>query len=135
MTPHLPGADRIAAGPLSALILLPALAGLAIAAGVAATAPEAVDPVGWPAYAATIIKLCYLGTAAAHAGRFIMETTDGGPANPAWWTGDHDDLPVPRPDDPDPAAWRLFPNALDGALLAFGLTALVNRVAVLMIAG
>ncbi len=128
----LPGADRIEVGPLFALIFLPGAMGLAAAAGIVLTAPETLDGLSGPAFAATLVKLCYLGTAAAHVGRFIVEGTDGGPGHPAWWTGDHDDLPVARPDADPMARWRLFPNALDGALLAFGLTALVNGVARLL---
>lgn len=129
MRVHLPSAHRIAAGPLFAVIFMPAAMGLAIAGCVGLTVPEAMNGQDWRIFAAALVKLCYLGTAAAHVGRFIMEVTDGGPENPAWWVGGFDDLPVPRPgaDADAMARWHLFPNALDGALLAFALTTLVHR--------
>jgi len=122
----LPGATRIELQHLASVILLPAVAGVMIAGAVGMTMPGSLQEAPWSAFALSLVKLCYLGTAAAQLGRWVAERTDGGPGNPAWWVGDHDDLPSPEDMKADPAAWHPFPNALDGALLALGLTMLVH---------
>lgn len=124
---QLPGATRVEVASLFAVIAAPALAGFGVAATLLLLSPEVMADKSWAVFALNIVKLCYLGTAAAQLGRWIAEQTDGGPGNPAWWRGDHDDLPAPPVRADATAAWAPFPNALDASLLAVALTTLANR--------
>ena len=130
MNLSLPGATRIELAALSSIVLLPALAGFAVATALYWTLPDAAGGVGWMAFALGVVKLCYLGTAAAHLGRWIADRTDGGPNAPGWWESwdDWDETAHRRQKDAA-ADWTLFPNPLDACLLAIALTTLAHRLA------
>lgn len=110
-----PGADSVDLRLLGVVLTLPAAFGLAVAALVGAVSPDAVGIGGWAAFAQGMVELSYLGTAAAQAGFHLVETL--GLAG-----GDEGAAPPAGP-------WRLFPNALDAAVLAFALTLAVKLAA------
>ncbi|HYE50481.1 MAG TPA: hypothetical protein VEB20_12885 [Azospirillaceae bacterium] len=118
-----PGALKVELVPLATLVLLPAAAGLLVAACLSWLTPEAAQAAGWTAFAMGVVKLCYLGTAAAHVGHWVADRGDGAAA----LLGLAEEREGPAA--PDPAFWHAFPNAVDGALLALALTTAAHRLA------
>ncbi|QJE74042.1 hypothetical protein HHL28_13910 [Aerophototrophica crusticola] len=124
---RLPGATRIDLNTLATLVLLPAVTGLVVGGTVAWSVPTAAAELGGFLFALSLVKLCYLGTAAAHLGRWIAEKTDGGPGSAGWWSGDADEyLSHHRAREQEGCDWAAFPNPLDGCALAIALTTLVH---------
>jgi hypothetical protein len=129
---HLPGASEVCLPTLLTLTLLPAAAGLALTLALLPVLPAEAAPQGMLAFALGVVKLCYLGTAAAHVGRGLAEQADGALARRGWRLPDRPEFelhPMRRPGADaaaDTAFWARFPNAFDGALLAAGLMTLVH---------
>lgn len=111
-------AERVEAGTLAALLLLPALAGLALGTSLVLTLPAATGGLGWGAFTLGLVKLCYLGTGAAQFGRWLVES---GPLRPFLATE-----PADGGDLASVPAGALFPGALDGCLLSLALATLVQ---------
>ncbi|HYC02797.1 MAG TPA: hypothetical protein VED40_05855 [Azospirillaceae bacterium] len=131
--PLLPGASRIEAGPLASLLFMPLLAGVTVAACLFWADPLAAAEMvgggaamGWTVLAGSTVKLCYLGTAAAHVGHLVSERL-GGIAAVFGIRQDEEEAPAPALSDP--GFWARFPNEVDATLLAIALTTLAHRLA------
>ncbi len=127
-----PGASRIEPGPLASLLFMPLLAGVTVAACLFWADPAAASEMvgggamGWTMLASSTVKLCYLGTAAAHVGHLVSERL-GGIAAVFGIRQDEEEAPVPALTDP--SFWARFPNEVDATLLAIALTTLAHRLA------
>lgn len=113
---HFPGATSICLRSLLGLAVLPAAVGTAAALLLVLLAPS-VAPLGAAAFALGLVKLAYLGTAAAQIGRGLAEQAEG--FRPLGWRlGDE---PAAARDPTSAAYWSRFPNAFDSAVLAAAL--------------
>ena len=133
----LPGASRIEAGPLASLLFMPLLAGITVAACLfwadPAAAAEMVGgaagaAMGWTMLAGSTVKLCYLGTAAAHVGHLVSERL-GGVAAMLGIRAAEEGEETPASTLSDPGFWARFPNEVDATLVAIALTTLAHRLA------
>ena len=122
MALHFPGATSICLRSMLALAVLPAAFGMATGLIVARLAPS-VAPLGAAAFALGLVKLAYLGTAAAQVGRGLAEQAEG----PLGWR--LDDEPAAGSDHQAARYWHRFPNAFDSAVLAAALMTAVHLLA------
>lgn len=117
-----PRATSICLRSTLALAVLPATAGVTTGLMLALLAPS-VAPQGAAAFALGLVKLAYLGTAAAQVGRGLAEQAEG----PLGWR--LDDEPAAGRSGAASAYWQRFPNAFDSAVLAAALMTAVHLLA------
>jgi hypothetical protein len=116
----LPGATSICLRSTLALAVLPAAFGTATALLLVLVAPSTA-PLGAAAFALGLVKLAYLGTAAAQIGRGLAERAEG--FRLLGWRLDDEPAAVRNGGRDGLAAgyWSRFPNAFDSAVLAAAL--------------
>ena len=119
-----PSATSICLRTTLAVAVLPATAGATAGLMVALLAPS-VAPLGAAAFALGLVKLAYLGTAAAQVGRGLAEQAEGFRRLGWRW----DDEPAAARPGGTAAYWVRFPNALDSAVLAVALMTAVHLLA------
>lgn len=129
---NIPRADRIDTQRLLSVVAIPFAAALAMASAVAATG-GAVDRIaeagGMAAFVLSFVKFCYLAVGMAHLSGAIAEKTNGGLAAGLWLDESEGEQTVPHGADP---FWYAFPNHVDGAAIAIGVTMLTLLAAELL---
>ena len=122
MAIHIPNAQRIDAQRLLSVVAIPFAAAVAMAAAVAATSGF-TDPIaeagGALSFVLEFVKFCYLAVGMAHLSGAIAERTNGGLAAGLWLDEMDEQEPVTGEE-----FWRAFPNHVDGAAIATGVTLL-----------
>ena len=119
----IPRADRIDTQRLLSVVAIPLAAALAMASAVAATG-GAVDRIaeagGAAAFVLNFVKFCYLAVGMAHLSGAVAEKANGGLPAGLWLDeGSEPDQRTPHGADP---FWYAFPNHVDGAAIAIGVT-------------
>lgn len=122
MLTKVPHAGQVDPQRLLSVVAIPFAAALAMATAVAATGGP-VDRVaeagGMVAFVLEFVKFCYLAVGMAHLSGAIAEKTTGGLPAGLWL--DETDEPAAVPPGADPF-WHAFPNHVDGAAIAIGVT-------------
>lgn len=120
----IPTAARIDTQRLLSVVAIPLAAAIAMASAVAATG-SAVDRIaeagGTLAFLLSFVKFCYLAVGMAHLSGALAEKANGGLPAGLWLDEGAEPEPLPRGADP---FWHAFPNHVDGAAIAIGVTML-----------
>ncbi|HYG86536.1 MAG TPA: hypothetical protein VD978_09785 [Azospirillum sp.] len=121
---RIPRADRLDTQHLLSVVAIPFAAAIAMASAVAATG-GAVDRIaeagGMAGFVLSFVKFCYLAVGMAHLSGAIVEKSNGRLAVGLWLDESEGAQPVPHDADP---FWHAFPNHVDGAAIAIGVTML-----------
>lgn len=121
---RIPTAARIDTQRLLSVVAIPLAAALAMASAVAATG-IAVDRIaeagGTGPFILNFVKFCYLAVGMAHLSGALAERFNGGLPAGLWLDEGGEPEPLPRGADP---FWHAFPNHVDGAAIAIGVTML-----------
>lgn len=129
---NIPNADRVDTQRLLSVVAIPLAAAIAMASAVAATG-GAVDRIaeagGTVAFVLDFVKFCYLAVGMAHLSGAIAEKANGGLPAGLWLDESEEPQPLPRGADP---FWYAFPNHVDGAAIAIGVTMLTLLAAELL---
>jgi hypothetical protein len=122
MTIQIPNAKHVDTQRLLSVVAIPFAAAVAMATAVAATGgfTDPVAEAGGPLpFVLEFVKFCYLAVGMAHLSGAIADRVTGGLAA---------GLSIDELDEPEPVSkeefWRAFPNHLDGAAIATGVTLL-----------
>ncbi len=125
-------ADRVDTQRLLSVVAIPLAAAIAMASAVAATG-GAVDRIaeagGTVAFVLDFVKFCYLAVGMAHLSGAIAEKANGGLPAGLWLDESEEQRPLPHGADP---FWHAFPNHVDGAAIAIGVTMLTLLAAELL---
>ena len=123
---QLPHAVHVDMRLVGSLLLLPAVTGVILAGSLLPILPASAAPEGVLAFMTGVVKLCYLGTAAAHVGRGIAEWIEGTAVG--WFAEDGDAPPLHpmRRAAAESVFWARFPNAFDAALITAAVMTLIH---------